>query len=113
MFLLPKRDLKPNQIGPIIWLIEGNFAGTVWELPRQLLHVNLLQYPPEKNNPLLSDVLAPVILDFGDVQVIDNSLDRPLVALVLRLKAPHRLGSEAFPKDVIIEQHKPRPENRG
>lgn len=49
MLPLPKRDLKPDQISPILWLKEGNFAWTVWELPRQFGHVNLLQCPSQKN----------------------------------------------------------------
>jgi hypothetical protein len=111
MFLLPERNLERDQVGPIIRLIQRNLARSVRELPGQFCLVNLFQYPSEKDNPLLADVPAAVVLDVRDVQVIDDSLDRSLIALVLLLESAHRLGRETFAKDVILEQDEPRPEH--
>ena len=75
MFLLPKRDLERAQIGPILWLIRRNFAWSIRELPCQLGFVNLLQFLPQKDYPLFGDVVATVVMNVRDVQVVEDSLD--------------------------------------
>lgn len=75
MFLLPKCELKLNQVSPVFGLIKGDFARSVWKLPRQLCLINLFQYPSQKDDPLLSNILAAVILDICDMQVINYGFD--------------------------------------
>ncbi len=72
-------------------IIEMNLETLSGKLPCKLGSVNLAENSPKINDPLASDVLATVILNVSDVQMIHDRLDTPPVTTALALESPKGL----------------------